>query len=200
MPISTNEVGLLPVSPIELIVRAEPPVFVSITPCALVVEPTAMDGKAIEAVDNNTTGPPAVVPVPLRDAVCGDPVALSATERDAERGPDLDGANSTETVQEAAAASEAPQVVPDFTNDVPLVPVMVSEVRVTVLEPVFFTVINWAALVMPTWVAANVRLVGVNVMEPEEAAFTFTVSSPKSLQRDGHAVRLNTALVMLGPV
>jgi hypothetical protein len=59
-------------------------------------------------------------------------------------------------VHEAPTASEAPQVVADFRNDVALVPVTVSEVNVKAAVPEFFTVRTWAAVGVPTMVAANV--------------------------------------------
>jgi hypothetical protein len=51
----------------------------------------------------------AVVPVPFSTAVCGLPVALSATLTDALRAPTATGANFTLMVH-VAAASEAPHV------------------------------------------------------------------------------------------
>jgi len=71
---------------------------------------------------------------------CGDPVALSAIESDAFNAPAAAGLNSTETVQEAAAASVVPQVVADLMNEVALVPVMVSDVRFNVAVPEFLMV------------------------------------------------------------
>ena len=97
-------------------------------------------GKAIDAGVSVTVGVEAATPVPVSFTVCGEPVALSATERLAVRAPVTVGLNSTETVQLAPAARVAPQVVADFRNEVALVPVMVSDVRVTADVPVFFTV------------------------------------------------------------
>ena len=97
-------------------------------------------GKAIDAGVSVTVGVEAATPVPVSFTVCGEPVALSATERLAVRAPVTVGLNSTETVQLAPAARVAPQVVGDFRNEVALVPVMVSDVKVTADVPVFFTV------------------------------------------------------------
>jgi hypothetical protein len=80
------------------------------------------------------------LPVPARVTACGDPVALSAIESDAFNAPAAAGLNSTETVQEAAAASVVPQVVADLMNEVALVPVMVSDVRFNVAVPEFLMV------------------------------------------------------------
>ena len=87
------------------------------------VEPTTVDANAREVGVRVTAG---AVPVPVRVTACGDPVALSAIESDAFNAPAAAGLNSTETVQEAAAASVVPQVVADLMNEVALVPVMVS--------------------------------------------------------------------------
>ena len=100
------------------------------------------------------------MPVPFSLTVCGEPVALSATERLAVRAPVAAGLNSTETVQVAAAASVVPQVVADLIKDVALVPVIVSEVRFTVPVPVFLIVTTCAAVVEPTVVEAKVSVVG----------------------------------------
>ena len=160
MPNSRNEVALVPPSAIELIVTVTVPVFLSVTTCASLVAPVIVFGKAIDAGVSVTVGVADAVPVPVRATVCGVPVALSATERLAVRAPVAAGLNSTETVQLAAAASEVPQVVADFRNEVALVPVTVSEVSVTAPVPVFFTVTNCAAVVEPTDVDAKARLAG----------------------------------------
>ena len=78
--------------------------------------------------------------MPVSVTVCGEPVALSAMERLAVSVPTAAGLNSTETVQLAPEANVEPQVVADFKNEVALVPVIVSEVSVTVAVPVFFSV------------------------------------------------------------
>ena len=80
------------------------------------------------------------MPVPLSVTTWGDTLALSAIERDAVSAPTTVGLNSTDTVQLAATANEVSHVVADFTNEVALVPVMVSDVSVKAAVPVFFTV------------------------------------------------------------
>lgn len=153
-----NEVALVPVMVSEVSVTVAVPVFFTVTNCAAVVEPTVVEAK-VRLVGESVTVSGAV-PVPVSFTVCGEPVALSAIERLPVRAPAAAGLNSTETVQLAAAASVAPQVVADFRNEVAFVPVMVSDVSVTVDVPVFFTVTNCAAVVEPTVVEAKVRLVG----------------------------------------
>jgi translation elongation factor EF-Tu-like GTPase len=100
------------------------------------------------------------VAIPLSATVCGEPVALSAIERLADNDPVVVGSNVTATAQEAPAARLVPQLLEEITNEVGLVPVMVSEVSVRVPVPEFLTVTVWAAVVDPTVVEAKDRLVG----------------------------------------
>lgn len=51
------------------------------------------------------------VPVPLRDTVCGEPLALSAMESVADKAAADAGVNVTEMLQLAPAASELPQLL-----------------------------------------------------------------------------------------
>ena len=155
-----NDVALVPVVVSEESVTVPVPVFLTVTTWAAVVEPTTVDAKARLAGESETVNVCAAVPVPVRATACGEPVALSATERLAVRAPAAAGLNSTETVQLAPAARVVPQVVADFRNEVALVPAIVSDVKVTVAVPVFFTVTNCAAVVEPTVVDAKARLVG----------------------------------------
>ena len=163
VPISTNEVGLVPPSAIEVIVSVAVPAFLSVIASALLVAPTTVAGKAMVAGVSETAGAAGAVPVPVSFTDCGVPVALSAKESAAVSAPAAAGLNSTETVHEAPAASVVPQVVADLRNDVALVPVIVSEVRLSVAVPEFFTVTTCAAVVEPTVVDANVRLVALSV-------------------------------------
>ena len=99
-------------------VTAPVPVFLTVTTCAAVVEPSAVDAKATLVGERETVWVSAAVPVPVKATVCGVPVALSAIERLAVSAPTASGLNSTETVQVAAAANVVPQVVADLRNDV----------------------------------------------------------------------------------
>jgi len=99
------------------------------------VEPIDVGAKVRLAGDRATAGA-----VPLRVTDCGEPVALSAIERDAVSAPATIGLNRTDTVQVAATASEVPQVVADFRKEVALAPVMVSDVKVKAEVPVFLMV------------------------------------------------------------
>ncbi len=113
--------------------------FLTVTTCAAVVDPTVVEAK-VRVVGVSVTAGAAAALVPVRATVCGEPVPLSAIERDAVRVPAAAGLNSTETVQVAAAASVVVQVFAEIRKEVALVPVRVSEVRVRAVVPEFFTV------------------------------------------------------------
>lgn len=160
MPSSRKEVALAPPRAMALMVAVTVPVFLTVTICASLVEPTMVLANAMEVGVRVTVGVAEVAPVPVRATVCGVPVALSAIDRLAFNAPVAAGLNATETVQMAPAASDVPQVVADLRNEVGFVPVMVSEDRVTVPVPVFLMVTSWAAVVVPTLVEAKVSEVG----------------------------------------
>ena len=77
------------------------PLFESVTACAVVVVPTAtlpkprVEGAAVAVGET---------PVPVREAVCGLPAALSVTVRKPARAPPAVGVNVTLIVQVAPAA------------------------------------------------------------------------------------------------
>jgi hypothetical protein len=88
-----------------VMLNAVVPTLVNVTTLAAVVVPTVTEPKL------KLTGASfAVVPVPGRGTICGLPLALSVTFRDALRAPTPVGPNFTLKVQLAAAAREAPQV------------------------------------------------------------------------------------------
>ena len=179
---------MVPASVRELIVTAAEPVFLSVTVCASLVCPITVTGKAIEVGLRDTAGAVALVPVPLSFTLCGDPDALSAIDNAAVSAPAAAGLNSTEIVQLALAASELPHVVADFTNELALVPVIVSDVSVSAAVPEFFNVTTCAAVVAPTVVEAKVRLVGDSVtagavaLVPVPVSFTLC-GEPRRCQR-----------------
>jgi hypothetical protein len=156
-----NELALVPVMVSEVSVTAAAPVFLMVTACAAVVDPTSVEAKA--RLVGETVTVCGEVPVPESEMVCGEPEALSVIERLAVSALAAAGLNSTETVQLALTASEAPQVVADLRNELAPAPVMVSEVTVTAAVPVFLMVTACAAVVDPTSVEAKARLVGETV-------------------------------------
>ena len=159
-----------PVIVMEVRVTVLEPVLESVTTCASLVLPVTVLGKLNEPGDKVTVGVEVIVPVPVRETLCGDPDALSATASEARSVPVAVGLNSSETVQVALTASDVPQVSADLMNEVALVPVRVSEVRVRAAVPVFLMVTVWAAVVLPTVVEAKVSEVGDRVTAGAAAA------------------------------
>jgi hypothetical protein len=98
-----------------------------------------------------------VVPVPLRDTVCGEPEALSVIVRLPLRVPPAVGANVTEMVQLAPTATLDPQVLVSAKS-----PEAAIDVMLRAVVPLLVSVTVWAALVEPVFCAAKVRLVGEN--------------------------------------
>jgi hypothetical protein len=206
-----NEVAFVPVMVSDDSVTAVVLVFFTVTICAVEVEPMAVDAKVKLAGESVTVRAPAAVAVPVSATVCGEPVALSATDRLPDFAPAVTGLNSTEIVQVALAANVVPQVFADTANEVKLAPVRVSEVKVTADVPVFFTVIVCAAEVEFAAVEPNVRLVGESVTESAAAVavpFSATVcGEPVALSaterepvKEPAAVGLNsTEIVQLAP-
>lgn len=133
--------AFVPVKVRLLIVIAEVLAFVTVTVCEELGEPTFVEGK----VSDTGATLMAAVPVPVKDTVCGVPVALSATLMEALRAPRAVGLNVTVMVQLAPAASEVVQVVVRV-KSAEFVPVTVIVEIATLPRPVFFTVIVWVAL------------------------------------------------------
>src|ERR1700678_4393181 len=103
-------------------------------------------------------------PVPLRPTDCGLPVALSAKEMAADLAPPALGEKVALTEQAAPAAKlPAPtgHVSAEIVKSPGLVPPKTTLLKVTGLLPVLVTVTVRAALVVPVFCKANVRLVGL---------------------------------------
>lgn len=69
-----------------------------------------MTGKLSAVVERVTTGM-GTTAVPVRAAVCGEPVALSARLSEADSVPAAVGLKVTEIAQDALTASDVPQVL-----------------------------------------------------------------------------------------
>jgi hypothetical protein len=76
-----KSLGLVPVMVGTMLLSAAVPVLDNVAAIADEVAPVFVLVKASAAVNDAT----AEVPVPVRDAVCGEPVALSATDNVAEK-------------------------------------------------------------------------------------------------------------------
>jgi len=92
----------------------------------------------------------AAVPVPVRVAVCGEPVTLSATEMLAANVVADSGVKVTEIVQVALAASVVLQVFEEMAKSDGFVPVIVMPLMFSVAVPGFDNVIDCAADVVLT--------------------------------------------------
>src|SRR5271163_2496991 len=140
-------------------------VFLRVTTCTAALSPTVVVGNV--SVDGVSVAVGAArTPVPVSATVCGEPAALSATERLAKSAPEATGLKATEMVHEAPIASELPQVVAVWVKEVGSVPVKMMPPALMVTEVVvlvFFRVTTWAAVSTPSVVLAKVRLAGVRV-------------------------------------
>lgn len=101
----------------------------------------------------------AVTPVPVSEAVCGEPVALSATLSVAVSVPVVVGVKVRTMLQLLVAASVVPQVVVSL-KDVALVPVSEIAMPVSVALPGFESVMVCVAEEVATVVDAKVSEVG----------------------------------------
>ena len=100
------------------------------------------------------------VPVPLRPIVCGEPTALSVTERVAAKPAMEEGEKLTEIIQLPPAARVVPQVLV-WAKAVGLAPVMAMLPMARVALPVLLSMAVCAALVVPA-TAVNVSAEGVS--------------------------------------
>ena len=105
----------------------------------------------------------AAAPVPDRDAVCGDPVALSATLSVAENVPLTGGVKLTLMAQLAAAASVVPQVVVKVKAEEAVPPPTEIAMPVSGAVPGFESVMVCCPADVVTVVAAKVRVDGVRI-------------------------------------
>jgi hypothetical protein len=131
------------------------PVFVSVTLLDELVVPTLRLAKVRLVGERLTVGAVVAAPVPVRTKVCGLPAALSATDTVAAREPVATGVNVKAMLHVPLAA-----IVPTVRQSVPLagatsakspglVPVIVTPVIVTELEPLLVSVEVRAALAVP---------------------------------------------------
>jgi len=100
--------------------------------------------------------------VPVSEAVCGLPAALSAIEIEAVLLPAAVGWKTTVIVHVALCATDVPQVLVSV-KSLEFVPVMLIEVMLSAALPVLDRVIAWLALAVPTVCEANIRLVGARL-------------------------------------
>jgi hypothetical protein len=159
--VSANAEALAPVMEIPEMFSVAFPGFERTVVSAADVVPTAVAGKVRLLGVSTACGTGAAVPVPLSDAVCGEPVALSATEIVAPNVAADSGVKVTEIVQVADAASVAPQVVVSA-KSAGFAPAIEMPVMLRVALPGFDSVIVWAAEVTFTVVLGKVRVLGAS--------------------------------------
>jgi len=87
-------------------------------------------------------------PVPVSAMVCGEPLALSAMLRLAEKVPAADGANVTAMLQLEPEANTVPQVFV-WLKLLAFVPEKPMELMASAAVPLLVNVTLWAALVVP---------------------------------------------------
>jgi hypothetical protein len=160
-----KSLAFVPVMVTAVIVTAELPVLVSETPSGELVLPwfcaanVRLDGFAVSVLV-------IVWPVPLRETVCGLPVALSVKVTLALSAPSVLGENVTPTVQLAPGprvAGLAGQLSELMAKLLALVPVMPMLVNVTPTLPVFVTSVLCGELVVPVFWVPKLRLLGAKV-------------------------------------
>jgi hypothetical protein len=145
--------AFVPLMEMPEMVKAAVPGLDSVTGRLAAELPTAVLEKASGLGLSVACG---VVPVPVRDADCGEPVALSATERTALKLEAEAGLKVTLMVQEAEAASDAPQLLV-WEKSAALAPVTEMLLMVRAALPGFESVRGSAAPADPTIVPGKAR-------------------------------------------
>lgn len=156
--VSEKSPGSRPVIVMPVIVRVAFPALLRVNFCALLVDPTLTFPKERVLGDNVTV---AAMPVPLRDAVCGLPLALSAMLTVAVRVPVAVGLKVTLTWQLPPATTLLQVLV--CKKSVLFVPVMLMLVTVSPAPPALVSVMVEIELDDPTIWSGNVTLVGERV-------------------------------------
>ena len=99
---------MAPVTAMLVMLKLALPVLLRVTVCAALVVPMVWLPKVRLVAVRLTAGP---LPVPVRLAVCGLPLASSVMLSDAVRVPEAVGVNLTLIVQVPPAATELPHVL-----------------------------------------------------------------------------------------
>jgi hypothetical protein len=151
--------ALVPVTEILVMVRGAVPGFESVMGSGVAAVLTSVAGNASGFGLSTACG---AIPVPLRAAVCGEPVALSVMESVALRLPADAGVNFTMMVQLAPTASDAPQVFV-WLKLLAFAPVTDMPVMVSAAVPGFESVVDSVLAEVPTSVLGKVSVVGVRL-------------------------------------
>ena len=188
--VSAKSAAFVPPIVIPEIVSAALPVFDSVTVCALVVTPVTTFPKFTVLGESVAIGAAGAVPDPLSVAVCGEPVALSATETVAAKLATEPGVNVTEIVHVAPAASDPPQVFVSAKSVGFAPPIVIPEI-VSAALPVFDSVSICALEVTPDATLPKFNVPGESVAVGAAAA----VPDPVRLIVDGLANALLATLI-----
>jgi hypothetical protein len=105
----------------------------------------------------------ALLSVPVKPTVCGEPLALSVMVTAAVWLPAAAGLNTTVMLQFPPAATLVPHALPSAVKSPLLPPVTAMLAMARAALPLFVSVIFWLALAPPTAVAGNVNEVGLKV-------------------------------------
>ena len=167
--VSAKSVGFAPPIVTPEIVSVAFPVLDNVSVCALDVTPWTTLPKLTVVGESVATGAGGTVPEPVSVAVCGEPVALSATETVAAKLAAKLGVNVTEIVHIAPAARDVPQVFVSA-KSVGFAPPMEMPEMVSAALPVFDSVSICAAEVTPVFTLPKLSVVGESVAVGAAAA------------------------------
>ena len=157
-----------------IVIEVVPP-FLSVAVCAAAVEPTLIEPKVNDVGLTETA--PGTTPVPDSATDCGLLLAESVKRSEAVRAPAALGLNTTLAVQLPEAARLVPHVLLEIVKSAAFVPEIATLLIVIDVVSLLVKVTDCAALLEPTAIAANVRLVGLAETLPE-ALFRFPIAQP----------------------
>jgi hypothetical protein len=140
--------GWLSDSEMAMPVSPAVPVFLTVMVCAALLVPCVWLPKSSEVGVSVTIGARGAVPVPVSATVCGEPLALSATESVAAKLAVEAGVKEIEMVQLEPAASELPQLLVWLKSLGFAPPIVIPEID-SVALPVFLSVAVCAVAVVP---------------------------------------------------
>ena len=154
-----KSLAFVPPSAMLAMASGAAPVFVSVRFCGALVVSTCCDPKDSDAGEMETAG---AVPVPLSATACGLPLASSLIWTAAARAPVAAGVNVAVIVHVAFTASDAGQSL-FCAKSAAFVPAMTIPPIVSEAVPVFFSVEDCDAVVVPTRTEPNASVDGVRV-------------------------------------
>ena len=152
--VRAKSAAFVPVAAMLVMVSALLPLFVSVTACAALAEPTTCWLNVKLAAESVAVG--ASAPSPERPIDCGLPTASSVMAIVALLVPAALGVKVTVIAHCALGATDAPQVFVEL-KSARLVPVIAMLVIFSAAVPVFVSVTDCEALITPTFSLGNTR-------------------------------------------